>query len=129
MIRQALPQIGLGTYKITGAECKKTVYTALKLGYRLIDTASVYRNEREVGEAISDFINEHSAADKAAIRASIKVTTKLSPKHQGYKDAYNAFLHSLDELGLGYIVSNLFHPTQSTLRHVESLIFLSFCRM
>ena len=47
-----MPVIGLGTWQLSGDSCVKAVLTALKLGYRHVDTAEMYANEREVGEAI-----------------------------------------------------------------------------
>lgn len=47
-----VPEIGLGTYTLIGKECKKTVLNALEIGYRHIDTAQIYQNEREIGEAL-----------------------------------------------------------------------------
>lgn len=48
-----IPELGLGTYKLYGKECNHIVRTAFDLGYRLIDTAQMYKNEREIGEAIN----------------------------------------------------------------------------
>ncbi len=50
----AIPSLGLGVYESEGLSCKATVLEALKVGYRLIDTAQFYRNERWVGEAIRE---------------------------------------------------------------------------
>lgn len=49
------PAIGLGTYNLLGKECTRAVREALEIGYRLFDTASMYENHREIGEAISAF--------------------------------------------------------------------------
>ena len=50
----AVPAVGLGTWQTTGEECYETVSTALELGYRHVDTAQMYGNEREVGRAVAD---------------------------------------------------------------------------
>ncbi|MEX0994320.1 MAG: aldo/keto reductase, partial [Balneolaceae bacterium] len=47
-----VPEIGLGTYKLYGRECYQIVRKALDLGYTHIDTAQMYKNEREIGEAV-----------------------------------------------------------------------------
>ena len=47
-----MPLVGLGTWDLRGHECAETVRTAIGLGYRLIDTAQMYGNEKEVGEGI-----------------------------------------------------------------------------
>ena len=50
----AVPVLGLGTWQLTGRQCYETVSTALELGYRHLDTAQLYGNEREVGRAVAD---------------------------------------------------------------------------
>ena len=50
----AMPLVGLGTWQMTGARCQAAVRAALEVGYRHIDTATMYRNEREVGRAVRD---------------------------------------------------------------------------
>ena len=47
-----MPLVGFGTYRITGAECAEAVETAIRCGYRMIDTAEIYQNEAAVGEGI-----------------------------------------------------------------------------
>lgn len=70
-----MPVAGLGTYSLHGSVCEDSVCTAIQNGYRLIDTASFYGNEREVGEGIR----------KSGIaRDEIFVTTKLYPNQYGY---------------------------------------------
>ena len=53
-----MPILGLGTYSLRGETCKKAVLSALSQGVRLIDTAYMYGNEKEVGEAIREFVKE-----------------------------------------------------------------------
>src|SRR5690625_8012989 len=48
----SIPEIGLGTYRMYGRECEKTVRNALDIEYRLIDTAQMYKNEKEIGDAL-----------------------------------------------------------------------------
>ena len=51
---EKVPSLGLGTWRLTGTECAKTVKCALALGYRHIDTAQIYRNEEQVGQGVQD---------------------------------------------------------------------------
>ena len=69
-----MPLIGLGTWTLRGKTCEAAVYTALKAGYRLIDTARYYGNEVEVGRAVRRAINEGVCR-----REDIFITTKLLP--------------------------------------------------
>lgn len=73
---------------------------ALKVGYRCVDTAKVYKNEGVIGRAIKDSrIN----------RTSVFITSKLSPADHGYQQAREAFFESLDDLGLDYLDLYLIH--------------------
>lgn len=100
-----IPQIGLGTYCLSGKQCYDSVLAALECGYRHIDTASVYRNECEVGEAIRTFLLKTPGLQ----RGDLYVTTKISPKDQGYQKASLAIKQSLDLLRLDYIDLMLIH--------------------
>jgi diketogulonate reductase-like aldo/keto reductase len=66
----AMPLLGFGTWQLSGRACREAVRTALELGYRHLDTATMYRNEAEVGRALRD-----SGVD----RDEVFVTTKLPP--------------------------------------------------
>ncbi|KAF4683075.1 hypothetical protein FOZ60_009700 [Perkinsus olseni] len=70
-----LPKACFGTFKITGETCEASVYEALQAGYRWIDTASVYKNEVEVGRAVRRWLDQEQNADTTRIT----VTTKISP--------------------------------------------------
>ncbi|WP_169063900.1 aldo/keto reductase [Geodermatophilus dictyosporus] len=70
----AMPLLGFGTWQMTGPTCYDAVRTALDAGYRHLDTATVYRNEAEVGRALRD-----SGLD----RDEVFVTTKLPPREAG----------------------------------------------
>ena len=70
----ALPLVGLGTWQMTGKECYRAVRHALEVGYRHLDTATMYRNEREVGRAVRD---------SGVPREDVFVTTKLHPRDAG----------------------------------------------
>ena len=96
-----MPQLGLGTWTLTGKTCENAVYAALKNGCRLIDTAKYYGNEKEVGNAIRRAIKE-----KICSREEIFVTTKLLP-WSANPDA--DIDDSLQKLGLSYIDLVLLH--------------------
>lgn len=96
-----MPKVGYGVLAITDAEeCERCVLDALEVGYRLIDTAQGYGNERAVGSAIR----------KSSIpREDIFLTTKLWIIGFGYEKAKEAIQGSLDRLGLDYIDLLLIH--------------------
>jgi len=99
-----IPLLGLGTYLATGDRCYTAIRHAIKMGYRHIDTAMMYENEVEIGNAIRD-------SDEP--REDIFVTTKLWNSDQGYEKAKTAFEASLERLGLEYIDLYLIHwPVQ-----------------
>lgn len=96
-----IPAIGFGTWQILlNKKTRRMVSEALDAGYRLIDTAMVYGNEKGVGEAVRT---------SAVPRADIFVTTKLWNFDQGYEQAIDAFDTSLARLGLEYIDLYLIH--------------------
>lgn len=97
---QAMPVLGLGTYSLRGENCLRAVSEALAAGYRKFDTAHIYSNEAEVGQAIRA---------SGVPREQVAITTKLYP-HQ-YRNAADAIEQSLRQLGLGYIdLMMLHHP-------------------
>ena len=96
-----MPVLGLGTWTLTGETCETAVYAALKSGYRLIDTAKYYGNEREVGNAIRRAIKEGICK-----REEIFVTTKLVPWSNNPDLVID---DSLKQLGLSYIDLCLLH--------------------
>lgn len=95
-----MPSVGFGVYQIDKNETKAAVFEALEVGYRMIDTAASYFNEREVGEAIRE---------SGMPRESVFVTSKLWVQDYEYDDALRAFDRSLSELGLDYIDLYLLH--------------------
>ena len=96
-----MPLLGLGCWDMYGAEATQAVEWALQTGYRLIDTASMYQNEREVGQAI-----RHSGV----ARADIFLTTKLNNTDQGDADVVRrAFDRSLQLLDCEYVDLYLIH--------------------
>jgi 2,5-diketo-D-gluconate reductase A len=98
---ESMPAIGFGTWQIDDQnEAKDSVIEALKVGYRLIDTAKIYGNEQGVGQGIKE---------SGVARADIFVTTKLWNSDQGYESGLKAFEKSLQRLGLEYLDLYLIH--------------------
>ncbi|RZL84690.1 MAG: aldo/keto reductase [Rhodococcus sp. (in: high G+C Gram-positive bacteria)] len=95
-----MPQLGLGVFQMSDQEVLDTIPQALEAGYRLIDTASRYYNEKAVGRAI---------AETDVPRKELFVTTKLWFKDHGYERTKEAFQVSLDNLGLDYLDLWLVH--------------------
>lgn len=93
-----MPVVGLGTYSLTGRTCTNVVAAALKNGYRLIDTAYIYGNEAEIGNAIRE---------SGISREEIFITTKLYPNQ--YAKAEEAIDEALRKLDSGYIDLMLLH--------------------
>lgn len=107
-----LPAIGFGTYRLRGEEGRDAVVSALEAGYRLLDTAVNYENEREVGEAI-----RLSGLD----RDQVSVCSKLPGRHHGYDEAVRSTHESLERLGLDRLDLHLIHwPNPSVDRYAET---------
>ena len=107
-----MPQLGLGTWPMNDAEAAVTVADALDMGYRLIDTAENYANERGVGEGIRQ---------SGVSRADIFVTTKFNRKWHSVDGARAACEASLERLGLDYLDLLLVHwPNPDQGRYVEA---------
>ena len=108
----SIPQVGFGVFLVPESETKAAVATALEAGYRHIDTAKLYQNEAEVGEAI---------AESGIPRDEIFVTTKVWNSDQGYDPAIAAFEASLDRLGLDVLDLLLIHwPVPDLDRYVDT---------
>lgn len=100
-----VPCIGFGTWQSEdGDEAYNAVLTALQSGYRHIDTAAAYGNEKSVGAAIRDFCREHNVR-----REDIFLTTKLWNDDHGYETTKAAIKKSLQLLGVSYIDLYLIH--------------------
>jgi len=98
---KSMPQLGLGVYAISdGDEVSKAVSFALQEGYRSIDTASVYGNEKGVGRGIRE---------SGIPRKEIFLTTKVWNNEQGYESTLEAFQRSLERLRLDYVDLYLIH--------------------
>lgn len=102
-----MPQLGLGVYKMTDPEeTIEAISYAIQTGYRAIDTAAIYENEKETGEAI-----KHSGIP----REQLFITSKVWNTDQGYDETLRAFETSLEKLGLDYLDLYLTHwPVKGT---------------
>jgi 2,5-diketo-D-gluconate reductase A len=107
-----LPAVGFGTYPLKGADGVAAVVGAIEAGYRLLDTAVNYENEKEVGEAI-----RRSGVD----RGEFRVASKLPGRHHAYGDAVASVHGSLERLGLDYLDLHLIHwPNPSVGRYPDA---------
>ncbi|EER61779.1 Morphine 6-dehydrogenase [Acidovorax delafieldii 2AN] len=107
-----MPTLGLGVFQSSAEDTVKAVTTAIADGYRLIDTASAYKNERQVGEGIRN---------SGIPREQLFVTTKLWLTDYGYDAALRGFDGSLAKLGLDYVDLYLLHwPTKNFDATVQS---------
>jgi 2,5-diketo-D-gluconate reductase A len=107
-----IPALGLGTWPMDDAQAEKAVSEALNIGYRLIDTATNYRNETGTGRGI---------ARSDVPREEVVVTTKLPGRHHGYEETLASFAESLGRLGLEYVDLYLIHwPLPRVGKYVES---------
>lgn len=95
-----IPDIGFGTSLINGTECIENIKEALYAGYRHIDTASVYNNEKEIGIAIRE---------SEIPREEIFITSKVWKDSMGYEKTIESFNNSLKNLQLDYIDLFLIH--------------------
>jgi len=96
----SVPAIGLGTWQLTGQSCRETVEAALEMGYRHVDTAQAYGNERQVGLGI-----EAAAVD----REDVFLTTKLDGSNRDARSVRRSTRESLNRLGTDYLDLLLIH--------------------
>jgi diketogulonate reductase-like aldo/keto reductase len=107
-----IPQIGLGTYKLTGEAAVTSILSGISLGYRLLDSAHRYNNEEEVGRAVREC---------GVPRDELLVTTKLPGNAHGFDEAMMAFDTSARLLGLDVVDLYLIHwPNPSVNRFVDA---------
>lgn len=99
-----MPMEGFGVFQIPDHACMEVVFTAIQTGYRLIDTASSYKNEAAVGEAVKKAVSEGIVK-----REELFITTKAYIQEMGYENAKKAFNNSLNRLGLQYLDLYLIH--------------------
>jgi 2,5-diketo-D-gluconate reductase A len=108
----AFPELGFGTYRLTGSEGVDAVVSAIATGYRLLDTAVNYENEREVGDAV-----RRSDVD----REELLVATKIPGRDHGYDETIASARGSLHRLGLDRIDLYLIHwPIPRVDRFVDT---------
>lgn len=96
----SIPQVGLGVWQTPAEDTERAAATALDAGYRHIDTAAAYGNEREVGEAVKR---------SGLAREDVFITTKLWNADQGYDSTLTAFDKSMKRLQLDYLDLYLIH--------------------
>lgn len=95
-----MPQIGYGVYQVSPAECERYVSDALRVGYRMIDTAQAYHNEEGVGAAVKN---------SGITRAELFLVSKIWISNYGYEKAKRSIDESLRKLGTDYIDLMLLH--------------------
>ncbi|WP_078553465.1 aldo/keto reductase [Bacillus alkalicellulosilyticus] len=97
----SMPQLGFGVFKVEdGQVAVDAVKKAIEVGYRSIDTAAIYQNEKGVGQGIRE---------SGVAREDLFITTKVWNSNQGYEQTLQAFDESLEKLGLEYIDLYLVH--------------------
>lgn len=101
---EGMPAIGLGTWKIRPEETFETVLNAIRMGYRHIDCASTYGNEKEIGQALRELMEEGTVR-----REDLWMTSKLPNTAHRPDDVRPALVKSLHDLGLSYLDMYLVH--------------------
>jgi len=99
-----MPLLGLGVYEMNDAQTEQSVMWALEAGYRLIDSAEWYENERAAGNAIRDFLAKYPSVPRSTIFYETKLKYNL-----GRDKTQKAFLKSMEECGLEYVDLYLLH--------------------
>jgi 2,5-diketo-D-gluconate reductase B len=107
-----VPALGFGTWQLAGPTCERAVREALAIGYRHIDTAQAYGNEREVGRAL---------AESGVKRDAIFLTTKIAPDNLAARDVTRTLADSLDALGTGHVDLLLIHWPSAAVKMGETL--------
>ena len=98
-----IPQLGLGTWFIEDAKVADAVKEAVKLGYRHIDTAQAYGNERGVGEGVRNC---------GVKREELFVVSKVAAEHKTYEAAMTGINETLEKMGLAYLDMMIIHSPQ-----------------
>ena len=120
-----IPALGLGTWQLRGRECRDMVREAVAHGYRHVDTAIMYENEREVGEGLRE---------SGVARDDVLLTTKVWPDQAGDGDLQRALAGSLDRLGVEAVDLVLIHwpsktlPFAQTARALEDVVVKGMAR-
>ena len=105
-----IPVVGLGTWELTGRTCFQAVKKAIELGYRHIDTAEIYGNQKEIGAAIKGFDRE-----------KLFITSKVWRSNLHYNDVLKACTLTLKELGIEYLDLYLVHWPNSSVPIEETI--------
>ena len=114
-----IPALGIGTWRMEGPTCRRAVATALELGYRHVDTAQAYGNERQVGAAI---------AESAVDRDELFLTTKLGSSNRDHDSVVESTRASLRKLETDYVDLLLIHqpntgtPLEETIGAMDELV-------
>lgn len=109
-----IPDIGFGTWNIPyGEVCERAVFEAIRAGYRHIDTAGVYGNERSVGLGVKAAIREGLIKD----RSDVFITSKLWNTNRSYNKAFRGFDKSMRNLDLDYIDLYLIHWPANKMKY------------
>ncbi|QKS70812.1 aldo/keto reductase [Paenalkalicoccus suaedae] len=107
-----MPQLGYGVWQVPDEDAAEAVKNALEVGYRSIDTAMIYQNEKGVGQAIKE---------SEVPREELFITTKVWNSDQGFDNTLKAFDASLERLGLDYVDLYLIHwPTPEFDEYVDT---------
>ena len=114
-----VPEIGLGTWQLRGGTCRRVVETALELGYRHVDTAQAYGNERQVGRAI---------AASSVDRRDVFLTTKVWPGHLEPDRIVASVQSSLAKLGVERVDLLLIHWPNPIASTADVMAGLNECR-
>jgi len=112
----AMPVLGLGTWRLFDEACERIVAEALRIGYRHIDTAEMYRNEQAVGAGLRA---------GGVPRADIFLTTKVLPEHLAPADLRAAAEASLGRLGVDYVDLLLIHWPNPAVRLADTMAALA----
>jgi diketogulonate reductase-like aldo/keto reductase len=107
--KKNIPILGLGTWRLSGEETAKVVKMALQIGYNHIDTAEMYGNEEEIGDALKDFD-----------RSKIFITSKVWYENLHYHDLISSCQTSLKKLGTNYLDLYLIHWPNPAIDMKES---------
>lgn len=119
VFEEQIPKIGLGTWQMRGESCRRSVLSALEMGYRHLDTAEYYRNEEAVGRAIQE---------SGVPREELFITSKVWSSHFQKDQVQQAGEDSLRRLGVDYLDLYLIHhpsdavPLEETLAGMQALV-------
>ncbi|WP_223634507.1 aldo/keto reductase [Planococcus sp. 4-30] len=107
-----MPQLGFGVWQVEDDQATAAVAKALETGYKSIDTAMIYQNEKGVGKALKE---------TSVPREELFITTKVWNSDQGYGNTLRAFEESLERLGLDYVDLYLIHwPTPEFDNYIDT---------